>query len=790
MSRAGVVEIAEDGPRWDAALRHAGEDRAGRDVRARRGQARPGAARLRQPRRAARGGLRPHRRSQGGEARRAQVALPRPRGARRRHPVRPVPRRRSSTGPTAAADRPCTSGWSRASASSSRCPPGSAEAAAYGERLRAEIYAIVRNTDPGPRVPRAAAGGDGAGRSAPKWNGGVFVRSDTNVEDLPGFTGAGLNLTLFNVVGFDNVVKAISEVWASPYTPARLGVAPVAHEGAGARLPGRAAAAHRAFGHLGRDDHAGRRHGRPGRALGGRQRRRRRRGRRPGGRVGAHRHARPARALLMAAATAPRRMVPLPTGGIAKRPVSGAETRCSRRPRSKQLIAFADEIPRKFPQLGEDGKPVAADVEFAFVDGRLWLLQIRPFNESRQARGSSVPDRDGQGRSNANLRARRRHAGGRQVSAGQSFCAALPRRGARPRGRCGRRLSARRLRVHRHPPARGHPPRHTKAWFATSSSRRARCWASRTSTCACSAQTFDLPAARPGVHRAGRRHPRRRHGRLRPRPCSTSPTRPSRATPSTARDYRQNVGSVGKLVVALALFQALADPYPDDLGGARARAEEHDGDGRRLLAVRPPHGAHSSTPRRAPSCGAPCASATGASLYEWLDWMLSPSSNSAAGMVMREAMLLRQFGKAYPLAEAEIQRFFGETPKAELTALFDADLHRAGDAQRPRLEHAAPGQLLHRTSGKRDRAGPGESYGTARELMRYLLRDGAGAARRRVLQPRDQAADLRHRDPHPLRLVAGARAARPSTSSRDRSTSARRKPASPASPTPATSRTT
>ncbi len=32
------------------------------------------------------------------------------------------------------------------------------------------------------------------------------------------------------------------------------------------------------------------------------------------------------RARLMATATAPRRMVPLPTGGIAKLPVSGAET--------------------------------------------------------------------------------------------------------------------------------------------------------------------------------------------------------------------------------------------------------------------------------------------------------------------------------------------------------------------------------------------------------------------------------------------------------------------------------
>jgi hypothetical protein len=90
----------------------------------------------------------------------------------------------------------------------------------------------------------------------------------------------------------------------------------------------------------------------------------------------------------MAVATAPRRMVPVATGGIAKLPVSGSETLLAPA-EVKQLIDFADEIPRKFPQLGEDGKPVAADVEFAFVGGRLWLLQIRPFNESRQAQGAA-----------------------------------------------------------------------------------------------------------------------------------------------------------------------------------------------------------------------------------------------------------------------------------------------------------------------------------------------------------------------------------------------------------------
>ena len=91
---------------------------------------------------------------------------------------------------------------------------------------------------------------------------------------------------------------------------------------------------------------------------------------------------------LMAVATAPRRMVPLPTGGIAKLPVSGSETLLTPA-EIRQLIDFADEIPRKFPQQGEDGKAVAADVEFAFVDGRLWLLQIRPFNESREAQASA-----------------------------------------------------------------------------------------------------------------------------------------------------------------------------------------------------------------------------------------------------------------------------------------------------------------------------------------------------------------------------------------------------------------
>ncbi len=46
----------------------------------------------------------------------------------------------------------------------------------------------------------------------------VFLRSDTNMEDLKDFTGAGLNLTKFNVVDKEAIINGIREVWASPYT--------------------------------------------------------------------------------------------------------------------------------------------------------------------------------------------------------------------------------------------------------------------------------------------------------------------------------------------------------------------------------------------------------------------------------------------------------------------------------------------------------------------------------------------------------------------------------------------
>lgn len=184
-------------------------------------------------------------------------------------------------------------------------------------------------------------------------------------------------------------------------------------------------------------------------------------------------------------------------------------------------------------------------------------------------------------------------------------------------------------------------------------------------------------------------------------------------------DHKQNVGSVGKIVVALAIFQALADIWADEadriqvLRNTIITADEFshwdhhtvrifDVDARKLT-------------RRAIQDG------DRASLWEYLDWMMSPSSNSAAGMLMRDAMLMRQYGENYPPAEDEIRRFFDETPKKELTALFEKTFYEPLSRNGFDLAEFRQGSFFTR-QGKAVVPGAGNSYATARSLMHFALR--------------------------------------------------------------------
>lgn len=183
-------------------------------------------------------------------------------------------------------------------------------------------------------------------------------------------------------------------------------------------------------------------------------------------------------------------------------------------------------------------------------------------------------------------------------------------------------------------------------------------------------------------------------------------------------DFRQNIGSVGKIVAALGLFQALADTWPevqervDVLRNTVVTADEfgHWDDhtvhifdvGTRTRKVRP------------------IRDGDAASLWEYLDWMLSASSNSAAGMIMREALLIRHFGRDYPLAEDEVRRFFADTPRSELTELYRQTFNEPMTRNGLDLEQFRQGSFFT-SRGKAIVPGTGNSYATPRSLLQLAL---------------------------------------------------------------------
>lgn len=211
---------------------------------------------------------------------------------------------------------------------------------------------------------------------------GVFVRSDTNAEDLPQFTGAGLNLTVPNVVGRAHILQAIRDVWASPFEerayewrsralasgaevyPSVLiqrtvngdksGVLATinleslnsgeitvnVNEGVAAVVDGGAAESLLL---------------------------------RPDGSV-----------KLLAQARAPYRRVALPSGGFDVIATSGSDY-VLQPDEIRQLRELAAKVEAEYPKaLDEHGEPLPWDIEFGFEKGQLRLFQIRPLVRFRE----------------------------------------------------------------------------------------------------------------------------------------------------------------------------------------------------------------------------------------------------------------------------------------------------------------------------------------------------------------------------------------------------------------------
>ena len=183
--------------------------------------------------------------------------------------------------------------------------------------------------------------------------------------------------------------------------------------------------------------------------------------------------------------------------------------------------------------------------------------------------------------------------------------------------------------------------------------------------------------------------------------------------------FAQNPGSVGKLVVALALFQGLADAHPESVE-ARERILRERVVVADAFSVSDHHTVPFWDPVQARLTRRPLREGDRATLWTYLDWMLSPSSNSAAGMLQRELLLLRRFGAAYPPdADAE-RRFFAETPKHELGKLFAAAIQEP--VTRNGLDLASLRQGSFFTHEGKRRVPGTSSHATPRELVRFLLR--------------------------------------------------------------------
>ncbi|TLS69229.1 hypothetical protein FEF65_01740 [Mariprofundus erugo] len=180
----------------------------------------------------------------------------------------------------------------------------------------------------------------------------------------------------------------------------------------------------------------------------------------------------------------------------------------------------------------------------------------------------------------------------------------------------------------------------------------------------------------------------------------------------------RNPGSVGKLVVALALFQALADLYPDDTA-ARERVLRSTMVVADALIRSDHHKVPFWLPEQMRLQKRRLAEGDEANLWSYLDWMLSASSNAAASMVIEQVMLLRRFGRSYPVSRSLQQAYFSQTPKKELSRDLLAAL------QQPVADNGLdPGQLrqggFFSHEGKRRVPGTG-SICSARELMHYML---------------------------------------------------------------------
>jgi phosphoenolpyruvate synthase/pyruvate phosphate dikinase len=212
----------------------------------------------------------------------------------------------------------------------------------------------------------------------------VFLRSDTNMEDLKEFTGAGLNLTLFNILSEEAIMDGIKKVWASPYTersfkwrqkylsnpenvfPSILIIPSVDVDYSGVMITKGI--------NSGNDDDLTVAFSRgAGGAVDGQS---------------AETYLVTEKGYRLLAPARQPDYLRLPIEGGTKKYPATFESAILNSENIKELRKIAKAIRETLPEETKSDYQGAYDVELGFKDNKLWLFQIRPFVENKQAKSS------------------------------------------------------------------------------------------------------------------------------------------------------------------------------------------------------------------------------------------------------------------------------------------------------------------------------------------------------------------------------------------------------------------
>lgn len=183
-------------------------------------------------------------------------------------------------------------------------------------------------------------------------------------------------------------------------------------------------------------------------------------------------------------------------------------------------------------------------------------------------------------------------------------------------------------------------------------------------------------------------------------------------------DYRANVGSVGKVLALLAWMRKLADWYPQDVA-ARERVLRET---RVVADAYIDYDVHKMPILHAIGAG-PATWRTlrhgdEGSLWEYMDWMISASSNAAGSMVMQQLAAAERFGPGFASGEdPAATRLAALSPAERGRAMLDAMLRPLAGAGLDPARIRQTSLFTHHAK----RLMPGQSsYATPRDLLQLL----------------------------------------------------------------------